>query len=95
MQRNTQPFNDDLTNKIAEFLLDIGIEVVACTIKQETFLSGILVSEGRLLVDQSRLTHPLDLLHEAGSSRCRAGLNQTNTQWRSSVTGRRHDWRRA
>ncbi|MEP6901562.1 MAG: hypothetical protein ABJA66_07410 [Actinomycetota bacterium] len=63
---NKKRFQNDLTNKIADFLTEIGIEIIPVKIDKETFLSGILVENGKLLVDEGKLTFPGDLLHEAG-----------------------------
>lgn len=59
-------FRSDLTIKIACFLNEIGIPTIPASIDRETFLPGILVSEGTLLVDEEKLAFPGDLLHEAG-----------------------------
>lgn len=59
-------FQDSLTEKIAQFLIEIGIEVVPTKFSNETFLPGIEVKNGKLLVDESKLKYPGDLLHEAG-----------------------------
>ena len=59
-------FQNSLTNKIADFLIEIGIAVIAAELEKETFLPGILVKDGKLLVDEAKLTFPGDLLHEAG-----------------------------
>jgi hypothetical protein len=59
-------FQNDLTNKIADFLREIGIVLIPAKLGAQTFLSGILVSRGKLLVDEEKLTFPGDLLHEAG-----------------------------
>ncbi len=59
-------FQSELTNKIAGFLTEIGIEIISTTLDEETFLPGILVENGKLLVDEEKLTYPGDLLHEAG-----------------------------
>ena len=61
-----QPVADPLTARIAGFLRDIGLEVRACALPAETFLPGIRIHRGALLVDEERLLHPGDLLHEAG-----------------------------
>ena len=53
-------------NKIYAFLAEIGIPVVETTISQSTFVPGILIEQGRLLVDPANLLYPGDLLHEAG-----------------------------
>lgn len=59
-------FNDPVTQKIVDFLLEIGLEVIMSDIDGPTFLPGILVDHGRLLVDEARLKYPGDLFHEAG-----------------------------
>lgn len=59
-------FHDPLTAKIANFLVEVGIEVLPQEIPNKTFLPGILVNHGRLLVDEAKLTYPADLLHEGG-----------------------------
>ena len=59
-------FADAVTQRIVRFLVEIGLEVRAETIEEETFLPGILIQDGVILVDEARLTHPGDLLHEAG-----------------------------
>ena len=62
----TDIFQNPLTHKIAGFLNAIGIRTVSAEIGEETFLPGILVKDGALLVDEARLAFPGDLLHEAG-----------------------------
>ncbi len=59
-------FQNDLTKKIAGFLNEIGIQTIPAELDSETFLPGILVKDGRLLVEESKLKFPGDLLHEAG-----------------------------
>lgn len=59
-------FADPLTQRIARFLDGIGIPVRAGRLEEPTFLPGIMIDGGRLLVDEERLLHPGDLLHEAG-----------------------------
>ncbi|HVE55199.1 MAG TPA: hypothetical protein VNB22_00115 [Pyrinomonadaceae bacterium] len=59
-------FQNNLTSKIADFLNEIGIPVISTKLDKETFLPGILVKEGKLLVDEEKLAFPGDLLHEAG-----------------------------
>jgi hypothetical protein len=58
-------FSDPLTNRLAGFLTEIGIEVVAADLP-DTFLPGLALDGGRLLVDEQRLDYPGDMLHEAG-----------------------------
>jgi hypothetical protein len=59
-------FHNDLTQKIAVFLNAIGIRTIPAELESETFLPGILVKDGTLLVDEEKLMFPGDLLHEAG-----------------------------
>jgi len=59
-------FQDELVSRIAGFLNEIGIEVVPAQLEQDSFLPGILVLNGKLLVDETKLIYPGDLLHEAG-----------------------------
>lgn len=61
-----ESFHNPLTNKICGFLSGIGIEVVPARLGDECFLPGIVVENGRLLVDEEKLEYPGDLLHEAG-----------------------------
>jgi len=73
-------FQDNLVRKLAGFLNSIGLEVIPGRVQGETFLPGIEVKDGRLIVDESRLLYPGDLLHEAGhlavmSGTMRKGLN--------------------
>ena len=59
-------FQDALVRKLAGFLDGIGLEVLPGRIQGETFLPGVQVMKGRLIVDEPRLLYPGDLLHEAG-----------------------------
>ena len=59
-------FKNEITRKIADFLLEIGLEIAPSKISSETFLPGIQIENGKLLVDEDKLVYPGDLLHEAG-----------------------------
>lgn len=59
-------FQDKLISRIAGFLTEAGIEVMPAQLEQDCFLPGILVLNGKLLVDETKLIYPGDLLHEAG-----------------------------
>jgi hypothetical protein len=59
-------FKNSLTQKIAQFIEEIGLQVSARSIPDGSFLSGILIENGKLLVDENKLIFPGDLLHEAG-----------------------------
>lgn len=62
----TDRFSDPLVEKMCHFIRDIGIAVEAAEINEETFLPGIAIQGGIILVDENRLSYPGDLLHEAG-----------------------------
>jgi hypothetical protein len=57
---------DALMEGIIRFLLDIGFQIRNAELTQQTFLPGIAVDQGTLLIDESKLLYPGDLLHEAG-----------------------------
>lgn len=59
-------FVNALIQKIVDFLTDIGLEIMPKKLDENTFLSGIRIEDGKILVDESRLAFPGDLLHEAG-----------------------------
>lgn len=59
-------FQNPLTTKIVSFLRGIGIEVERENLDGETVLPGINIRCGTLLVDESKMKYPGDLLHEAG-----------------------------
>ena len=60
------PFSDPLTARIADFLIGIGIRVEPAELPDDTFLPGVTLDRGGLLVDEEKLAYPGDLLHEAG-----------------------------
>jgi len=51
---------------MVDFIRGIGIEVVETPLDLETFIPGIYIEQGKLLVDEQKLLYPGDLLHEAG-----------------------------
>lgn len=74
-------FKNQLTRTLVRFLESIGLEIVPATIDTQTFLPGILIENGKLLVDEEKLTYPGDLLHEAGH------LAVAPSDLRSSLSG--------
>ncbi len=66
MPQNASGFRDPAVVRIAAFLGGIGIGVPVGELPPETFLPGILIDRGSLIIDENRLTYPGDLLHEAG-----------------------------
>lgn len=59
-------FTNPLTQRIAVFLTDIGLAIRPATLDDNTFLPGIEIAKGILLVDEKKMKYPGDLLHEAG-----------------------------
>lgn len=49
-----------------EFLAGIGIPTQEVKLTVDTFLPGILIENGGLLIDPAQLLYPGDVLHEAG-----------------------------
>lgn len=58
-------FCNSVTARMVDFIRGIGIDVVEKPINDETFIPGIYIEKGRLLVDEEKLLYPGDLLHEA------------------------------
>jgi hypothetical protein len=59
-------FADPLTERLAAFVRGVGIDVRAAALPQKTFLPGLDISHGAILIDEERLAYPGDILHEAG-----------------------------
>lgn len=51
---------------IFDFIAGLGLPIAETALPEDTFLPGIAIRDGGLLVDPSRLRWPADLLHEAG-----------------------------
>jgi hypothetical protein len=61
----SQPKNPMIAKMLA-FLSDVGIDIQLVQLSDETFLPGIDIRNGVLLIDEARLAYPGDILHEAG-----------------------------
>jgi hypothetical protein len=59
-------FSDPLTGKLVAFVGGVGIDVRAAELPESTFLPGLDIRHGAILIDESRLAWPGDILHEAG-----------------------------
>lgn len=59
-------FKNPLTEKLVDFIRGVNIEVIEQPLDADTFIPGIYIEKGRLLVDEEKLLYPGDLLHEAG-----------------------------
>ena len=56
----------EILTKILDFLEEIEIAYSLEQIDGSTFLPGLKLREGRLVIDVDKLTYPGDILHEAG-----------------------------
>jgi len=56
----------ELVARIVEFVEGIGITVRFTAIDEPTFLPGLTIEKGEIVVDEGKLGHPGDILHEAG-----------------------------
>jgi len=59
-------FADAATQRIVEFIRGIGLTVAAGELDGPGAVPGIRIEHGALVVDESQLRYPGDLLHEAG-----------------------------
>lgn len=83
------PSNEQLTVMIRAFLNKIGIETCEQTLPNTTFLPGLLIDEGRLLIDPEQLLYPGDILHEAGH--IAVSLPEDRTRLGGNITADRPD----
>ncbi|RYF43285.1 MAG: hypothetical protein EOO25_03765 [Comamonadaceae bacterium] len=60
------PFDDPLTELIAGFVRGVGLTVRAGVVEDAAFLPGLALEAGGIVIDESRLLYPGDVLHEAG-----------------------------
>lgn len=61
-----EPGGAEAAQSICTFLQDIGIELEIAPTGEDTFVPGLAISNGRILVDPAIASYPGDLLHEAG-----------------------------
>jgi len=58
--------NDLIADKLIDFVKSIGLTVQLQTIEEPTFLPGLVIKQGGLVIDKDKLLYPGDILHEAG-----------------------------
>lgn len=61
---------NDVLNSVLCFLEQIGLFYYLETIEEDTFLPGIKLRDGTLVIDTEKLLYPGDVLHEAGHLAC-------------------------
>jgi hypothetical protein len=59
-------FADPLTKRLVAFVRSIGVDVRSGTLPEKTVLPRLDIRHGAILVDETRMTRPGDILHEAG-----------------------------
>jgi hypothetical protein len=57
---------DQQVSAIVPFLSEIGIDCVYGSVPADSFVPGIRLEKGKLVIDPGKLEYPGDLLHEAG-----------------------------
>lgn len=55
-----------LLERAITFIRSVGIPVTVTTIEKDTFLPGLEIDGGGILLDPAQLSYPGDILHEAG-----------------------------
>lgn len=55
-----------MTQRLADFVRGVGIAVRPGPLPDGTVLPGLDIQSGVLVIDEQRLSHPGDILHEAG-----------------------------
>jgi len=85
-KHNTDKQLTEVENILA-FLTDIGINHRYETLNEKTFLPGLKIEQGTLLLDLEKLLYPGDILHEAGH------IAVTSETTRTCLTGdmKNHD----
>jgi hypothetical protein len=61
---------DELIEKMTDFIGNIGLHCSFETIEGNTFLPGLKLRNGTLIIDKEKLLYPGDILHEAGHLAC-------------------------
>lgn len=61
---------NEILNKILLFLQKIGLKYDLESIEHDTFLPGLKLRNGTLVIDTKLLLYPGDVLHEAGHLAC-------------------------
>jgi hypothetical protein len=61
-----RPFQDPVTASIVDFVRSIGLPVVRGALDDTAFLPGLALKGGGIVIDETRLLYPGDILHEAG-----------------------------
>lgn len=74
-----------------EFLDSIGLPYRMDTVNENTFLPGLDIENGVLLIDEEKLLYPGDILHEAGHIAVRPAENRADTSGNAAVNNPQAD----
>jgi hypothetical protein len=66
MEPGSATFSDGLVNTLTGFLSLVEIPAVPASSLEKTVFPGLDIQHGCVLIDESRLVYPGDILHEAG-----------------------------
>jgi len=61
---------NELMDTMLNFLREIGVSYYFARIDDKTFLPGLKLRNGALIIDTEKLLYPGDILHEAGHLAC-------------------------
>ncbi|MGZ3861718.1 MAG: hypothetical protein ACXVPN_00465 [Bacteroidia bacterium] len=67
---------DPLLNIFFTFLGSIGIETIEKDFEEKSFLAGLKIENGKLIVCRQKLLYPGDILHEAGHIAVTPGIER-------------------
>src|ERR1043166_344453 len=79
-----ESFRDQLVIKLVEFVRQLGIDVVSCPIDWKTQFPGLEIRAGTVLVDETQLLHPGNILHEAGHIAVHDPATRSNSKFSPS-----------
>ncbi len=63
---NTTATDTNVMEKMIDFVKSIGLPVHFAKLDEPTFLPGITLQNGGIVIDREKLLYPGDILHEAG-----------------------------
>lgn len=69
--------HQEITDVCIDFMRRIGIVVEESEVRGATFVPGIQIRNGKLIVDRNILAYPGDLLHEAGHIAVTSGAERS------------------
>ena len=79
--------NSQALQKCIAFINDIGIKTVLRQVGSDSFLPGLSIDKGCIIIDEDALKYPGDILHEAGHIAV-VPANERSTLDATSIAGR-------